>query len=323
LNEDYIIGVDLGGTKILTGLADAEGNILSEVKKPTGEKKGKEAVIKRIKETIYKVVEKQAIDLTQVQGIGLGSPGPLNIKEGIIYHTPNLNLDEVRIVEEMSDLEVPIFLENDANAAALGEKYFGAGKEVSNLIYVTVSTGIGGGIIIDGEVYHGVSDGAGEVGHLTLIPDSDIQCGCGNYGCWEAVASGTALARLGKEALEAGKDTSIAELVDKIDDVDGAVVAEAAEKEDQVAQQLMEQIAKYLGIGFASLINIFNPGQIIVGGGVSKSWDLIEETVEETIQVRAMDSLRAEVEVVTSNLGDKVGLKGAVAVALQRLGLLN
>ncbi|AGB42010.1 transcriptional regulator/sugar kinase [Halobacteroides halobius DSM 5150] len=323
MKQEYVIGIDLGGTKILTALADLEGNILAEVRKPTEADKGKNSVIAKIKDTIYEVLGQTEVAIEEVEGIGLGSPGPLNIEEGIIYHTPNLNLDNVNIIEELKDVGPPIFLENDANAAALGEKYFGAGKDAQDLIYVTVSTGIGGGIIIGGEVYHGASDGAGEIGHLTLLPNSDQKCGCGNYGCWEAVASGTALSRLGREAVKNGEDTLLADLVDDATEVNGAVIAKAAKKGDQVASEIVEQIAEYLGIGFASLINIFNPEKIIIGGGVSKSWPLLQDTVLANVEQRAMEALTAEVEIVTSQLEDKIGVKGAIATALVGLKELS
>ncbi|GAB6100135.1 ROK family protein [Halanaerocella petrolearia] len=316
MKKEYVIGIDLGGTKILTAVADLKGNIVAEVKQATEAAKGKDVVIAKLKDTITQVLEKAEVDINQVEAIGLGSPGPLNIEEGIIYHTPNLDLDNVNIVEELSDLKPPVFLENDANAAALGEKYFGAGQDVQDLIYVTVSTGIGGGVIIDGQVYHGANDGAGEIGHLTLLPFSDRQCGCGNYGCWEAVASGTALSRLGREALESGQETLIADLVDNSTEVDGAVIAQAAKEKDQVACEIMERIAEYLGIGFASLINIFNPEKIVVGGGVSQSWDLIKNKVVSTVEDRGMEVLVDDVELVTSQLSSKIGVVGAIATAL-------
>ncbi|GAB6138038.1 ROK family protein [Halanaerobaculum tunisiense] len=320
--KEYVVGIDLGGTKILTAVADLAGNIIAEVKVATEATKGKDTVVTKIKDTVYQVIDQAKISIEQVIGIGLGSPGPLNIAEGIIHHTPNLELDNVNIIAELSDLEPPVFLENDANAAALGEKYFGAGQEVADLIYVTISTGIGGGIIIDGEVYHGAYDGAGEIGHLTLDPFSDRQCGCGNHGCWEAVASGTALSRLGREALEAGQDTLLADLVEQSAEVNGAVIAQAAQAGDEIACNILNQVAEYLGIGFASLINIFNPQQIVVGGGVAESWDLLEDTIQATIKKRAMASLVDQAELVTSQLGSKVGVIGAIATALVGLGRL-
>ncbi|PRX28625.1 glucokinase [Orenia metallireducens] len=321
MQKEYVVGVDLGGTKILTAVADLEGNILARVRKDTEAKKGKEVVIQKIKDTVYEAVQEVGIELSQVKGIGLGVPGPVDIKKGIIKHTPNLDLDNINIVEELRELDTPIFLENDANAAALGEKWFGAGKEAENMVYMTVSTGIGGGIIINKEIFHGAGDAAGEIGHMTILPDSKLQCGCGNYGCWEAIASGTALSKLGKEAVESGKDTLMSDLVADSTKVNGAVVAKAAEQGDKVAKEIMDKIAGYLGIGMANLINIFNPDTIVIGGGVSQSWGLIEDKVNSTIQARAMDSLVEDVDVVIAELGSDVGVLGAVATALAELDL--
>ncbi|MGM0502055.1 MAG: ROK family protein [Bacillota bacterium] len=319
MEKQYIIGVDLGGTKILTALADFEGNILAKEKVLVGASKDKKTVVSKIKKTIVQITAKQEVGLEQVAGIGLGCPGPLDIEEGLIHHTPNLDLDNVKIKEELSEFNVPIFLENDANAAALGEHLFGAGEGTANMIYITISTGIGGGIIIDGDIYHGASDGAGEIGHLTLDPKSVIKCGCGNYGCWEALASGTALSRLGRGAVQSGKDTLIKELVADESEVDGAVVAKAAQQGDKIALQLMDTIAKRLGVGLASLINIFNPSRIVIGGGVSESWSLLEDKIWETIEERAMESLVQQVEILPAELGSDVGVIGAIATALVNL----
>ncbi|MGM0370681.1 MAG: ROK family protein [Bacillota bacterium] len=319
MNKEYVIGVDLGGTKILTALADLEGTILERSRVLVGEVKDKDTIVEKIKETINQVTASAGIDLEQVVGIGLGCPGPLDIEEGLIHHTPNLDLDNVNIKDELNGLDTPIYLENDANAAALGEQMFGAGQGADDMIYITVSTGIGGGIIIDGEIYHGVSDGAGEIGHHTLDPASAIKCGCGNYGCWEALASGTALSRLAQDAVEADADTIMKDMVTDSSEVDGAIVAKAAEKNDEVALDLMDTIAERLGIGLASLINIFNPSRIVFGGGVSNSWSLLEEKINETIAERAMESLVERVEIIPAKLGSDVGVAGAIATALAQV----
>jgi len=321
--KEYVVGVDLGGTKILTAIADLEGNILARVRKDTEAHKGKDAVIQKIKDTIYEVAEKIGSDLSQIKGIGLGVPGPVNIKEGVIKHTPNLDLDNVNIVEELEDLGISIFLENDANAAALGEKWFGAGKEAENMVYVTISTGIGGGIIINKEIFHGAGDAAGEIGHMTILPDSEIKCGCGNYGCWEAIASGTALSRMGRELVDAGEETIIKDLVSDTAEIDGAVIAKAFEDGDKAAKEILDKLASYIGLGMANLINIFNPDTIVVGGGVSYSWNLLEDKVSSEIKKRAMASLVDDVEIIVAKLGSDVGVLGAVATALTELSLLD
>jgi len=320
--KSYVVGVDLGGTKILTALADLEGNIIAKCKVPTEAKQGKDRIFANIKKTIYNVLEEAKVDMKAVKGIGLGSPGPLDVKTGVIVNPPNLDLENVDVLAELSEFQVPVFLENDANAATLAEKYFGVGKGVSDLIYITISTGIGAGVIINNKIVHGVSSGAGEVGHTTLDPHSDLQCGCGNYGCFEVLASGTALGRMGQEAVKSGKDTLIAQLVDDLAEVNGATVAEAAYKGDQLAQEIIDELANYLGIGLANLINNFNPEKIIIGGGVIASWDLFEAKVKETVQARALDFLAEATTITTAQLGIDVGVKGAVATALVNLDLL-
>ncbi len=320
--QEYVIGIDLGGTKILTALADLKGNIIAKDRRATEAKKGKDVIINNIKATIDQVLADGNVDLTVVKVIALGSPGPLDIKRGMILNPPNLALENVDIVEEFKDLGVPVFLENDANAAALGEKWFGRGKGVDNLVYITVSTGIGGGVIINKEIVHGVNSGAGELGHMTLYPNSTIKCGCGNYGCFEALASGTALTKLGKDAFSSKDDSLIKDMAETVDEVDGAIIAQAALQGDQVAKDIFAQVGQYLGIGLANIINIFNPEQIIIGGGVSNSWDLLDAKVAEVVQERALDSLVADCEILLSELGNDIGVKGAVAVALSNLGEL-
>ena len=316
MKKEYVIGVDLGGTKILTALSDLEGNILERARVLVGEDKGKESVVSKIKETVRQVVEQAEVGLEEVAGIGLGCPGPIDIEQRLIHSTANLDLENVNIQDELSEFNTPIFLENDANAAALGELWFGAGQGADDMIYITISTGIGAGIIIDGNIYHGSGDSAGEIGHMTVDPSSVIECGCGNYGCWEALASGTALTRLGREAVESGADTLISDLVEDQSEIDGAIIAKAAEDGDQVALKVMDTIAERLGIGLASLINIFNPGRIVLGGGVSNAWSLLEDKVWETIDERAIESLASEAEIILAELGSDVGVAGAVATAL-------
>ncbi len=323
LGEKYVVGVDLGGTKILTALADEAGNIIARVRKSTESNKGYRVVINQIKESITEVIEQGEVDLARVMGVGLGIPGPVETEKGIIKQTANLPLDNVNIKEELQDLRFPIFLENDANAAGLGEKCFGAGKGAKDLIYVTISTGIGAAIIVNDKIFHGASTGAGEVGHMTIVPDSKLECGCGNYGCWEVLASGTALNRMGREAVRAGKETLILELVEgNIELIDGAIIAKAYKQGDQVAIDIINQVAMYLGIGFANLINIFNPDTIVVGGGVSQSLDLLEEEMISVIKKRALTSLVEKVKIVPADLGSDAGVVGAIATALIELNLL-
>ncbi|MEJ6950282.1 ROK family protein [Natronospora cellulosivora (SeqCode)] len=315
--KEYFIGVDLGGTKILTAVSDSKGNIIEKVKVATEALKGQEQVINNIVRSIEEVLKKSNIDKKEIIRMGLGTPGPLNINEGLVYEAPNLNWKNVAIVDILKEKTgIDINLENDANAAALGEKWFGAGRNVDNMIYMTVSTGIGGGIIIDKKILHGVSDTAGEIGHFVIQTDGPI-CGCGNHGCFEAVASGTAVNRIGMYLAAMHPDSLLYSLVDgDITKIDGKVISEAAIKGDKYALQIWDDEARYLGIGIANLINIFNTGTIVLGGGVMNSWDLIIDKMTETIKDYAFESAYTKVDIKKSSLGDEVGVQGAIAVAM-------
>lgn len=314
---EYFIGVDLGGTKILTAVSDNQGKIIERVKIATEALKGQDKVISNIVESVEEVINKAGIKKDEIIRMGLGTPGPLNIKEGLIYEAPNLNWENVPIVSILKEkIGIEINLENDANAAALGEKWFGAGKDVDSMIYMTVSTGIGGGIIIDKKILHGISDTAGEIGHFVIQTDGPI-CGCGNHGCFEAVASGTAINGIGKYLAAMHPDSLLYKLVDgDITKIDGKIIYDAAKKGDKYAKQIWYDEARYLGIGIANLINIFNTSTIVLGGGVMNSWDLIADKMIETIKNYAFESAYNSVDIRRASLADDVGVQGAIAVAM-------
>ena len=315
--KDYFIGVDLGGTKILTALSNEQGDILNQVYIPTEAEKGQDYVIDNIIKSIDSLLEEENISRENIKRIGIGSPGPLNIKEGLIYEAPNLKWKNVpigRILEERTGIKVN--LENDANAAALGEKYFGAGKDVDNMIYITVSTGIGGGIIIDNKLLHGVKDTAGEIGHMVIMVDGPL-CGCGNRGCFEAVASGTAISKKARELAASKPDSLLYKLVEgELAKIDGKILAEAAKQGDELALKIWDEEAYYLGIGIANLLNIFNPEVIILGGGVMNSWEHFKDKMLETLKEYAFESAYNSVEIRKAALGGEVGARGAIAVAM-------
>ncbi|AZR72241.1 transcriptional regulator [Anoxybacter fermentans] len=317
MNKKYVIGVDLGGTKILTAIADMEGKILNRVRVDTGADEPAENVIGRIIKTVNEVMEQVGATKDEVLRIGVGSPGPLDIEKGVVLFSPNLKWHNVPIVSMMEEeLGLPVVLENDANAAALAEYTFGAGKGAEHMIYMTISTGIGGGVIINGQLLHGVGSAAGELGHHTIIPDGP-QCGCGNYGCLEALASGTALGRYGREAVLSGEETLMREMVNSPEKVDGSVVTRAAEAGDKVALEIVDRVATYIGIGIANMINIFNPAKVVLGGGVIKAGHLFYDKILKTVEERALEAPRKQCEIVFAELGSDVGVLGAIAVALK------
>jgi len=318
VTKDKYIGIDLGGTKILTAVADDNGEIIARVKLATETELGQERIKKNIFKSIYKVLEKTDIKIEKIKSIGIGSPGPLNVEKGIIYESANLpikNMEIVDLIEEETGINT--YLQNDANTAALGEKVFGAGKEADDLLYITISTGVGGGIIINGKIYYGHTGNAGEIGHMTVDPTGP-QCGCGNYGCLESFSSGTAIKNMAKKAIENDESTLIKKLArDK--KLSAKLVAKAAEKGDQKALDIFAKAGYYLGIGIANLVNIFNPEMIILGGGVMKAKGYFLDRAKEEFKKRALKAPADIVKIKEAVLEDEIGVKGAIAVAMQKV----
>jgi glucokinase len=310
---EYICGVDLGGTKINTGIIDYNGNVLESIKVLTNAQEGAEAGINRICESILQVLKLTGLQIRDLKGIGIGSPGPLDTKKGIILYTSNLpgwgNIHIIDIIKEK--LKIPVKIINDANAAALGEFLFGEGRGINNLLYVTISTGIGGGAVIGGKLYGGANSNAVEIGHMT-IDINGPKCGCGNYGCFEALASGTAIARFAKNFIESGRDSQI-KFLSGNEPIRAEHVFEAARNKDKLALEIIDREAFYLGVGIANLINLYNPQRIVLGGGVSNELEMFYEKMIDTIRKRALKSNVDICEIVKTKLGSDIGIIGAAS----------
>ncbi|HHU51046.1 MAG TPA: ROK family protein [Firmicutes bacterium] len=315
---EYYLGIDLGGTKIAGLIGDEQGKIIAEKTIPTLAEEGVEPVINRIKNIILELMGE--VTPGQVKGIGLCAPGPLNIKTGEVMHAPNLKWKNVQIVGILEkEFGLPVILENDANAAGYGECIYGAGKGAVNMLYMTVSTGIGGGIIANGELVYGRDYCAGEVGHMIVLPGGPL-CGCGQHGCIEALASGTAIARTARKRLEDGEQSIISDLVKgDINTVTSREVAEAARQGDQLAVSLLDEAFFYLGIAIGNLINILNPETIVIGGGVAKMGDLLFDRVSRVLQDHAFPHMVKGVSIVPAVLAGRAGTMGMVALVRKRL----
>jgi glucokinase len=254
--------------------------------------------------------------------VGIGAPGPSNPNTGVLFTSPNLpGWKDVHITDILHDMfHKQAFLVNDANAAALAEHRLGAGRGARNLIYITVSTGIGGGVIIDNRLYTGAIGTAGEPGHMT-INDKGPPCNCGNQGCWETLASGTALARQARKQIEEGRKSLILEKASgNLEKISAEAVQKAAEDGDELAKELIAEIGYYLGVGFANLINLFNPECIVIGGGVSKIGDRLLEPAFETARKRAYTVAFDAVRFVAAELGGNSGVLGAAMYAFDSVG---
>ena len=311
-----LLAIDLGGSKIVTALVSPEGEIVAREYTPTLAEEGTEAVIHRMLATIDSLPSKANISPPSFSTIVIAAAGAINPEEGIVTASPNLpgwhNVPLREMVEKETGLET--FLINDASAAALGEHCFGIGRGVNNLIYITVSTGIGGGIIIDGKLYTGVSGSAGEIGHMTIDVNGP-RCNCGNTGCLEVLASGKAVAREAQRAITQGTKTIILELAEgEPQNITAQTVSAAAQKGDELASAIISKAATYLGVGMVNLVNAFNPEMIIVGGGMAKMGDMLLDTARKVVAERAFHLPTQQVRIVPSQLGDNAAVLGAAAL---------
>lgn len=312
MSEKYVIGVDLGGTKISAALSDIEGNIIYQDTLPTEAEKGEEAVLVNILKIVERLLEKTCKKIDDIKSIGIGSPGPLNPKTGIIVETANLPFRNFPIVERVKDeLNTPVYLENDANVAAMGEFMFGAGRGSENMIYITVSTGIGVGAILNGKLYRGSTYSAFEGGHTT-VRQNGIRCGCGKMNCVESTSSGTGIKKLANRYLEQGVETSLKEY----ENVTSYEVYVEAEKGDKVAKEVLKEAFYDLGLLVSNLMTLMDPDKIVIGGGVSKIGKVMFDAIDDVVKERCFEVTISNCKIVPSEFGNNSGVVGAVALAI-------
>lgn len=310
MEKRYVIGVDLGGTKIYTALVDLEGNIIKEKTVETLAHEGEQAVMGRIIDTINYVIDGTDKDL--IRAIGIGSPGPLDVKNGVIIETANLPFKNFEIVKTIKEeYELPTYLDNDANVATLGEFMFGEGKGTENMVFITASTGIGGGAVLNGKLFRGATGNALEVGHMTVSTEGP-RCGCGNLGCAEALGSGTAIGRRAKEAVSTNVKTSLK----NYDNVTSKEVFKEAANGDRVAKNILNTSLTYLGIAVANTITNFDPEKVVVGGGVVNGGDIVIDTIRNVVEERCMAAFVENCKIEKAVLGGKAGVLGAAALAI-------
>jgi glucokinase len=312
----YYVGIDLGGTFIKCGVCDAEGNVVHFTSIDTEVEGGRDHVLDRMGDLVGYVRDAAGLSPDQIAGVGIGSPGPLDTKKGIIHEAPNLpGWVELPLADEIQKrCGYSTFLENDANSAALAEAVAGAGKGVQCMLMLTLGTGIGGGIVIDGRVWHGANDIAAELGHVTIDYDG-IECNCGIKGCVEAYASATGVLRRTREALAEGADSTLAGLGDEL--TCKAVFGAAADG-DAMAQTIVADTIVYLGTAIGSLINIFNPDMIVLFGGMTNAGEQLFGPLREEVARRCFKIGSDQCQIVPSQLGGEAGVIGAAVTAMQR-----
>ena len=322
VNDDYVVGVDMGGTKILAAVINAKGEIVQQAKRATKPKKGPEEVIERITRCVREAIDSAELNPSQIRAIGIGSPGPLDPETGVIIFAPNLGWSNVPLKAKLeANLSIPTFVDNDVNVGTLGEYAFGAGQGVKNLVGIFVGTGIGGGIILDGKLFHGVNKTAGEIGHM-IVEAKGPRCGCGNFGCLEAVASRTAITRdLQKAILKKGKKSKLTELNGgNLDLIRSKAIARAVKQGDKPTIKVVRRAAKYLGISVASIVHFLNPEMVVLGGGVVEAMgDSLLDPIRHAAAEYALPTTMDGVQIVAATLGDNAGVIGASVLARERL----
>ena len=304
------IGIDVGGTNVKIALVDDKGSILYSNSVPTRAEMGYEYTVNNIKQAIRDLMSETKV--TSIEGIGFDFPGQIDYKNGIVRLAPNIpgwvNIPIAKIIED--EFKIPTRIDNDVHCAALGELNFGAGKGCENFICMTVGTGIGSGIVINGKLVRGASNAAGELGHRKLQMHEGPLCGCGDHGCLEAFASGPSIVAMAEEYILGGKSTKFRELASG-GEITPFIVAEAAKQGDPVARRIFARIGEYIGFGLSSVVNLLNPEKIIIGGGVADAGDILLDPIKETIKKRAMVVAGSAVEIVPAKLGNTAGVIGA------------
>jgi glucokinase len=307
LSDECVAGIDIGGTKIALALAASDGRLIEATRFPTRVEEGPHRILSAAASGIEAMAGRAR---ARLKAVGVGCGGPLDRRRGLVLSPPNLpGWDEFPIVSLLEErLGVPALLDNDANAAALGEQSYGAGRGLEDIIYITISTGIGGGVIVRGRLVHGVYDGAGEVGHMTVLPDGPL-CGCGARGCLEALCSGTSIARRARERLAAGAPSSLSSLKRE---VTAQAVAAAAREGDSLAAEVWDETIHHLAVGVGNLFNALAPEAVVIGGGVSTAGEQLFAPLRQRVRERVRMLPPEKINILQASLGGDSGLHGAI-----------
>ncbi|MCH8194594.1 MAG: ROK family protein [Chloroflexi bacterium] len=319
-----IVAIDLGGTRLRVALVDTQGNVVRRVAEETRSEEGPERVAQRIRDMAQGLLDEAGAAQPMAVGAALASPVDL---EGVMHRPPNLTGWQVVPFKSMlaERFGVPVWVGNDANVAALGEHVFGAGKGIGDMIYLTISTGVGAGVITGGRLLLGARGLGGEIGHMIIArrpaPWQRAPASCGHIGCLESYVSGGAIARRAVAGLREGRRSSLAELSGgDVESIEAKQVFQAAAQGDAFAGELIEAVGRDLALGLASLIHLFNPRKFIIGGGVSRNWAMLEKSVLDELRRQVMPGFLDDLEIVVSQFGDDVGLVGAAALVVQEIG---
>lgn len=308
------IGVDLGGTNIAVGLVDESGKIIAQDSTPTINTRSYQEIVKDMADLSIKVTESAGYKKEDIKAVGIGCPGTVDTKNGVVVYANNLKMQNAKIAEEFrKTFDVKVNLENDANAAAFGE-YIATGVKASCFIFITLGTGVGGGVILDGKIFRGSNYAGAELGHITTMFGGE-PCTCGRYGCWEAYASVTALISQTKKAMSANPKSLMHKFAQEYGKINGRVAFEAAKAGDAAGQAVVDQYVQYVGDGVASVINIFQPEILVIGGGISKEGSYLLDPVVQYVSVNDYNKMMTKTQIQIAKLYNDAGIIGAALAA--------
>ncbi len=316
----YIVGIDLGGTNIKSAIVSEEKKIIVKTSVPTPTQEGPKAIMDAMANVVHDLMNKEGIKTQDILAVGIGAPGPMNWQTGVVYSPPNLpGWHNVPLADEMQKrLNVPCYVENDANAACFGEYWLGAGQGCDCIAVLTLGTGVGGGIVVFKKLLRGIDGTAGELGHLKVQRDGRL-CGCGSRGCLEAYASVTGMVKTAIEKIENGEKTILTEMCNNnLQAITGKMIYQAVEKGDKLAQEVFQETAVWLGLGIASIVNMLNPERVILCGGMISAGDILFNPVRETVMKNAFEVPAKRCEILPAGLGEDSGVFGCAGCAMTR-----
>ncbi len=316
--KPFSVGVDLGGTKILVAVYDDRYRVLAREKKSTKPDLGRDAVVERIADCVNEALAAAAVPHVLVAGVGVGVPGMVDSRTGMVRVAPNLGWKDFSFGKLLrARVRIPVVLLNDVQAGTTAVQHFGAGRRLSDFVCMFVGTGIGGGIVIHGQQYRGAAGMGGEIGHMTVIAEDGPRCGCGNYGCLEAVASRGAIVRRIVKEMERGRKSVVWDLCDgDTRRIRSRIIAEAYMENDKLVRRVIDEAADYIGIGAANLINVLNPQAVILGGGLIEALgEKLLPRIRKAAWAHVIGATKERVRIVDSGLGDDAGILGAAFAA--------
>ncbi len=314
----YYLGIDLGGTNIAIGVVDEAGNIVSSLSVPTNAGRDYREIVKDMAETSKKVMEQAGISPEKIISAGIGSPGTIDSENGVCVYSNNLKIENAKVVEGLKKyFNFPIFMENDANATAYGE-YVLEGNNAKSFVFITLGTGVGGGVVIDGKLFKGFNGAGAELGHI-VTHSGGVACTCGRCGCWEAYASVTALVRQTEEAIKENPESLMAVLKKEEGKVSGKTAFVAAKQGDKTAKKVVNKYFEYIGEGLTDIVNIFQPEKVVIGGSISKEGDYLLEPVKEYVKKFDYNRYMPKVKVEISRHHGDMGIIGAAFIGKSRI----